>query len=134
MRKQFTEEVVTWVERVQGEMDRQGRELTALKRELQDSSAALSAEVETCKRETHNGLIQLRALIPDTQKPLQEALRKMSTQVTSMIEGLGKDVTRLMSLSQQAEMTIYTRIHELETQSKLEHERLHERIEGMTQR
>ena len=75
VRKQFAEEVVTWAERVQGEVERQGRELMALKGELQESSAALLTEVENCKRETQSGLIQLRALIPDTQKPLQEALR-----------------------------------------------------------
>ena len=80
------------------------------------------------------GLTQLRALIPDTQKPLQEALRAVSSQVTSMSEGWGKDVTRLMSLSQQTEKTIDTRIHELIVQNELEHDRLHERIEGMTQR
>lgn len=134
VQKQFVEEVVSWAERVQGEVERQGRELTALKQDLQDSSAALLAEVEHCKKEIQNGLVRLRMLIPDTQKPLQEALRQLSSQVTAMSADWGKDVTRLMSLSQQAETTIDTRIRELETQSKLEHERLHERIEGMTQR
>ena len=58
----------------------------------------------------------------------------MSSQVTSMSEGWGKDVTRLMSLSSQAERELNTRIHELSVQNQREHERLHERIEGMTQR
>ena len=80
-------------------MERQGRELKALRRDLQESSVALLEEVEYCKRETQNGLIQLLALILDTQKPLQEALCRMSSQVTSMTEGWGKDVTRLMSLT-----------------------------------
>ena len=51
-----------------------------------------------------------------------------------MTEGWGKDVTRLMSLSQQSESTIATCIQELILQNEQEHERLHERIEGMTQR
>ena len=46
----------------------------------------------------------------------------------------GKDVTRLMSLTQQSETTIATRIQGLITQNEQEHERLYERIEGMTQR
>ena len=74
VQKQFAEEVVDWAGRVQGEVERQGRELTALKNDLQESSAALLAEVDYCKREMHNDLVRLRALIPDTQKPLQEAL------------------------------------------------------------
>ena len=134
VQKQFAEEVVDWAGWVQGEVERQGRELTALKNDLQESSAALLAEVDHCKREMHNDLVRLRALIPDTQKPLQEALRQLSAQVTGMSEDWGKDVTRLMSLSQQAEKRIDTRIGELVAQNKLKHERLHERIEGMTQR
>ena len=39
-----------------------------------------------------------------------------------------------MSLSQQSESTIATRIQELIAQNEHKHERLHERIEGMTQR
>ena len=33
VRKQFAEEVVTWAERVQGDVERQGRELTTLRRD-----------------------------------------------------------------------------------------------------
>ena len=58
----------------------------------------------------------------------------MSSQVTSMTEGWGKDVTRLMSLTHQSESTIDTRIQTFILQNEREHERLHERIEGMTQR
>ena len=50
-----------------------------------------------------------------------------------MVEDWGKGVTRLMSLSQQSKLAIDTRIQELTAQNKHEHERLHERIEGMTQ-
>ena len=50
-----------------------------------------------------------------------------------MSEGWGKDVTRLMSLSQQSELALDTRIQELIAQNKHKHEHLHERIEGMTQ-
>ena len=57
----------------------------------------------------------------------------MSTQVTHMTEDWGKDVTRLMSLSQQSESTLTTRIFTLILQNEQEHKRLHERIEGMTQ-
>ena len=79
VRKQFAEEVVAWAGRVQGEVERQGHELTSLKREMQESSAALLAEVENCRREMQTGLTHLRALISDTQKPLQEALRTVSS-------------------------------------------------------
>ena len=49
--KQFAEEVVDWAGRVQEEVERQGRELTALKRDCQESHATLLAEVDICKRE-----------------------------------------------------------------------------------
>ena len=91
---------MSWAGRVQEEVERQGHELRALRQDMEKSHAALWTEVDTCKRATQDGLIQLRALIPDTQKPITEALRKMSAQVTSMTEDWGKDVTRLMSLSQ----------------------------------
>ena len=123
-----------WAGKVQGEVERQGRELLALKNDIQASGAALLAEVDQCKRGMNNDLVRLRALIPDTQKPLQEALHKLSAQVTGMSADWGKDITRLMSLSQQAEKTIDMCISKLVAQNKLEHERLHERIKGMTQR
>ena len=57
---------MSWAGRVQGEVERQGRELMALKHDLQESSAALLAEVEHCKREMQNNLVRVHALIPDT--------------------------------------------------------------------
>ena len=41
VQKQFAEEVVAWAGRMQGEMERQGRELTTLRRDLQESSAEI---------------------------------------------------------------------------------------------
>ena len=73
--KQFAEEVVTWAGRVQGEVERQGRELASLKREIQVSKAELTANIQRSKRELNKDLIRLHTLIPKTQKPLQEALR-----------------------------------------------------------
>ena len=85
---------------MQGEVERQGQELMAPKDDIQASGAALLAEVDQCKREMNNDLVRLRALIPDMQKPLQDALHQLSAQVTGMSADWGKDVTRLVSLSQ----------------------------------
>ena len=90
VRKQFAEEVVDWAGRVQGEVERQGRELTTLKNDLQKSSAALLAKVDRCKREMHTDLVGFRALILDTQKPLQEALHRFELTGDGHGCGLGK--------------------------------------------
>ena len=134
VQKQFAEEVVAWAGWVQVELGRQGHELRALRRDLEKSHAAVLEEVEKCKRETRDGLVHLRALIPETQKPITEALRKVSTQVTGMTEDWGKDVTRLMSMTQNTESTLTTRLNTLVYQNEQDHARLHERIEGETQR
>ena len=66
---------MSWAGKVQEEVERQGRELTALREDIQASSTGLLAEVDNCKREMQNDLVRLRVLIPDTQKPLKEGLR-----------------------------------------------------------
>ena len=72
----------------------------SLKWELQVSKAELTVAVGKCKQELNNDLVRLRTLIPETQKPLQEALHKLSSQVTSMSEEWGKDIHRILTLSQ----------------------------------
>ena len=101
---------------------------------MQVSQAELLADVQKCRRDLNNDLTRLRALIPETQKPLQEAPRKMSTQVTGMSEEWGKDISRILTLSQQSTDSIDARIVELSAQNDREHERLRERIAEMTER
>ena len=132
--KQFAEEVVSWAGRVQGEVERQGREWVSLKRELQVVKAELTAEVGKCKRELNTDLTRLRALIPEMQKPLQEALRKLSSQLTGMSEDWGKDITRILALSQQSTESIDARIAKIVGQNDREHTVLRDKLEDMTAR
>ena len=128
VQNQFAEEVVSWAGRVQGEGERQGRELTSLKAELRVLTAELSTEVAKCKRDMGNGLMQIRALVHETQAPLQEALRRLSSQVTEMSKEWGKDIAQLLKMSQQSVESIDTRLAVLNANNIDEHDHLQAQI------
>ena len=81
VREKFAEDVETWAGKVQGEVERQGREIETLRKDMEASTSGLSTELAKCKKDMDLGLVQVRALVQETQKQLQKALEKLDSRV-----------------------------------------------------
>ena len=68
MREQFATDVETWAGKVQEEVERQGREIETLRKDMEESTSELSTGLAKCKWDLDRGLVQVRVLVQETQK------------------------------------------------------------------
>ena len=68
VREQFAEEVESWMGKVQEEVERQGREITFLRQDMEPTTSDLSTELAKCKGDMDRSLVQVCVLVQKTQK------------------------------------------------------------------
>ena len=129
VREQFAEEVETWAGKVQEEVERQGREITSLRENMETSISDLSAELAGCKKDMDRGLLQVRMLVQETQKQLHTALERLNSRVTDMAGEWGKDISRILTVSKENNAAVDSRLATLAIQSDNEYVRLHNLIQ-----
>lgn len=59
----------------------------------------LLTELTKCKGDMDCGLAQVCVLVQETQKQLQKALERLSSQMTDMSKGWGKDIAHILNVS-----------------------------------
>ena len=65
-------------------MERQGRELETLRKDMEASTSGLSKKLAQCKKDMDLGLLQMRTLVQETQKQLQKALDTFDSCITTL--------------------------------------------------
>lgn len=124
LREQFMEEVETWAGKVQEEVERQGREITSLRKDMEISISELSIGLAKCRGDMDRGLVQVRVLVQERQKQLQKALERLSGQVTDMSKEWGKDIARILNISKENAASVDLRLAALIVQNDSEHTHL----------
>ena len=128
VREQFAEEVETWAGKVQGEMERQGRELETLRTDMEASTSGLSKKLAQFKKDMDLDLLQVRALIKETQKQLNKTLEVFDSRLGTLTGKWGDDINRLLNMSKETNVAVDKRLSQLIEKSDSEYARLQEQI------
>ena len=121
MREQFAKEVETWAGKVQGEVERQGREIETLRKDMEASTSELSTGLAKCKGDLDRGLVQVRVLVQETQKQLLKAIERLDSRVLNMNGKWGEDIARILNVSQETNAAVDKHLSLLSEQNDSEY-------------
>ena len=110
VRGKFAEEVETWAGKVQGEVERQGREIETLRKDMEESTSELSAGLAKYRGDLDRGLGQVRVLVQETQKQLLKAIERLDSRVLNMNGKWGDDIARILNVSQETNAVVNRRL------------------------